>query len=255
MSKDERPYPTGWHAAALKHVRESPGVVVPRVNELIGPRSVLDVGCGPATWTAAFQEAGVEDVLGIEGAWLDPDLLQIDPERLLVHDLELPLTLERTFDLAISLEVGEHLSEGAAAQLVTLLTTAAPVVLFSAAVPFQGGTGHVNEQWPAYWQEKFAARGFVAVDVLRDALWNDERVAWYYRQNLMLYVRATALADYPALARDGVPEGSTVRALVHPDRYLRLAGLSGTRLLDRAKTQINHHVRPRLPARLGVLRR
>src|SRR5204862_3532668 len=135
--------------------------VVPLVMELVRPASVLDVGCGLGTWLAAFAEAGVADFLGMDGDYVDRAKLKIPAERFRAADLTNPPSPGRTFDLAVCLEVAEHLPEKASPRLVELLATAAPVVLFSAALPGQGGTRHINEQWPAFWQRLFAARGFV----------------------------------------------------------------------------------------------
>ena len=57
----------------------------------------------------------------------------------------------RRFDLALCLDVTEHLPRECADPLVTLLTSLAPVVAFSAAIPVQDSYNHVNCQWPAYW--------------------------------------------------------------------------------------------------------
>jgi hypothetical protein len=54
-------------------------------------------------------------------------------------------TARKRFDLAISLEVAEHLPEGSAGALVSTLIEAAPVVVFSAAIKGQSGTNHINE--------------------------------------------------------------------------------------------------------------
>jgi hypothetical protein len=133
-------------------------------------------------------------------------------------DLTDPPTLERTFDLAVCLEVAEHLPESAADGLVDLLSSAAPVVLFSAAIPGQEGEDHINEQWPTYWATKFADRGFESVDVLRPLLWEDQRVDWYYRQNMMLYVRSDA-SDQLTIPEGLIRLPSPPMALVHPEVY------------------------------------
>ena len=62
----------------------------------------------------------------------------------------------------------------------------APVVLFSAAIPGQGGVGHKNEQWPDYWANRFATHGYSVSGALRWRIWNDDRVENWYRQNLLL---------------------------------------------------------------------
>jgi hypothetical protein len=91
----------------------------------------------------------------------------------------------------------------------------APVVLFSAAIPGQGGYGHVNEQWPGYWARMFDECGYGVSDALRWAIWNDERVEPWYRQNLLLCASPTRLAE----AVRGVMPDSAPRAVVHPDVF------------------------------------
>ena len=74
-------------------------------------------------------------------------------------------------------------------RFVADLVALAPVVLFSAAIPGQGGTDHINEQWQDYWARLFAKHDYVALDFLRLKFWNDSRIEWWYRQNIILYVR------------------------------------------------------------------
>src|SRR5690606_34222821 len=104
-------------------------------------------------------------------------------------DLTKKLELNKKYDMAISLEVAEHLPESAADTFVESLTSHASIILFSAAIPQQGGQYHVNEQWPNYWNEKFKKRGFQAFDILRSEFWNNEHVPWWYRQNMVFFVK------------------------------------------------------------------
>ena len=120
----------------------------------------------------------------------------------------MPLGIDRRFSLAICLEVGEHLPPERAPGFVTDLTRLAPVVLFSAAVPGQGGTNHVNEQWSEYWVALFEAQGWTCRDAVRPWVRTNEDVAWWYRQNLYLAVAPTADAAYssfPRLAAERIP--------------------------------------------------
>jgi SAM-dependent methyltransferase len=182
--------------------------------------SLLDVGCGLGTWLEVARRRGIADAHGIEGAWARPapglaPLIQ-------VLDLERPFDLGRRFDLAISLEVGEHLSDAAAAGFVQSLTRHAPVVLFSAAIPGQGGHHHVNERFLPYWSDLFAAHGYRALDVIRGAIWHDATVLWWLRQNIVLFADDAALARHPGL---GAPAPGPL-SIVHPDFYaLRLQQL------------------------------
>lgn len=177
---------------------------------------------------------GVEDAIGIEGDWLDQGVLRFPREQLRLHDLSTPLDLGREFDLAISLEVGEHIPESSARTLVETVTRHAPVAVFSAAAPLQGGTQHVNERWPAYWAELFGERGFVSVDILRPRIWLDDDVAWYYRQNVFMAVREDALGNYPALRDEYERSHGRVLPLVHPEHFMRIARSSPVRLKDNA---------------------
>ena len=86
--------------------------------------------------------------------------------------------------------------------LVTRLTAAAPLVLFSAAIPGQPGIRHVNEQWPSYWRRLFAEQGFEQLDPLRREIRHDRRVKWWYRQNLLLYASKAAIAETPRLQEE-----------------------------------------------------
>lgn len=203
-------------AGALRSAR----AVVPFVQQLLQPASVVDVGCGSGAWLAAWRENGVTDVRGVDGAYVKPESLAIPAEQFTAHDLTQPLQLERQFDLVMSLEVAEHLPADNAAQFVRTLTTLGPVVLFSAAAPHQGGVEHINEQWPAYWAELFAQADFVAVDCLRRRFWHDAAVEWFYAQNLVLYARRDFVAQSAALQRELVNQSGLPPALVHPQKYL-----------------------------------
>jgi SAM-dependent methyltransferase len=221
-------YDADFYGGWSEITRTSAAEVVRLVMDLVGPRSVCDVGCGSGLWLQAFREAGVASVRGLDGPWVDPASLPFGAEHFEAVDMTRPFTVGGRYDLAMSLEVGEHLPPSRADGLVEALTDAAPVVLFSAAIPHQGGVRHINEQWPGYWVERFAARGFVVLDAIRPTVWEDERVADFYRQNIGLYVAREALDRYPAL--DGIEPGR-FPALVHPHHYLNLIEgqtLSGT---------------------------
>lgn len=182
-------------------------VVLPLVHTLTPFKSVVDVGCGLGGWLQAARECGADEVLGIDGHYVDRSRLLVAPESFLAHDLETTLDINRRFDLAISMEVAEHLSEDASDSFVALLCKLAPVVLFSAALPHQPGWRHVNCHWPAYWRRRFADHGYVALDAVRGSLLGSPTVPYYYRQATYLYVEDSAIGAYPALQESPrVPE-------------------------------------------------
>jgi SAM-dependent methyltransferase len=215
-----QPYTGEYYDALRDGARRSARGVVPFVLGLVPARSVIDVGCGRGTWLSVFREHGVEDLQGVDGDYIDRNRLEIPAERFRPHDLTRPFELDRTFDLAVSLEVAEHLPAEAADGFVASLTRLARVVLFSAAAPYQGGQNHVNEQWPAYWAERFARHGFLPVDCLRRRVWDNPDVEWWYAQNSFLYVEGDRLASDPALRRECEAAGPAALPLVHPRRYL-----------------------------------
>lgn len=194
-------------------------VVVPLVTDRIHPQRIVDLGCGIGAWLKVFKEHGCTQVRGYDGDYVDRALLTIDPSEFFVADLGKPLEDEfAPYDLAVSLETAEHIAPESADIFVESLTRLAPVVLFSAAIPGQGGTLHVNEQWPSYWAKKFLKRGYVPIDFIRPRIWDCEQVESYYIQNVILYARPEAIALYPLLAEEQA-KLSLPLDLVHPRQF------------------------------------
>lgn len=168
----------------------SAAVIVPLVNKLVRPSSVLDVGCGVGTWLSEWASQGVSDLLGLDGDYVDRTAIRIPSTSFRPVDLQSPFSLDRKFDLVESLEVAEHLEDSCADAFVQSLASHADTVLFSAAIPGQGGAHHVNEQWPSYWTAKFSQVGLRVFDVIRPIIWMDSRVDIWYRQNILLFSRS-----------------------------------------------------------------
>jgi SAM-dependent methyltransferase len=195
MEREGRFYTAKFYRE-LESTRESAREMLPIILELLKPASIVDLGCGAGHWLAAASELGVRDLLGVEGGWALKAKLAIAREKLLVHDLGTPLKLERRFDLALSLEVAEHLPASQAQAFVQTLCEAADRVVFSAAIPGQGGRHHVNERWPFYWSELFDGFGYECYDLLRPKIWNNPGVLWYYAQNCLIFARAGSLTQF-----------------------------------------------------------
>lgn len=176
-------------------------IVVPAVRTLLAVGSVLDVGCGRGAWLSEWCRQGVADVAGVDGAYVARERLLIPTDRFRAHDLAQPIDLGRRFDLVQSLEVAEHLAEGAANVFVDNLVRHGSVILFSAAVPGQGGEHHVNEQPYRYWRDKFLARGYVLFDAVRPLLAGDRRIEPWYRYNLLLFASPSAIGRLTAAAQ------------------------------------------------------
>lgn len=192
------------------HNLTAPREVVPFVMELVRPKSILDIGCGTGTWLKVFEEKGITDYLGVDGEYVDRTMLKIPIDKFLPHELQNSFSLGRRFDLVISLEVAEHLSERYADVFVHSLAEHGDTILFSAAIPGQDGQNHLNEQWPEYWEKKFLNHGFYFHDVLRPKIWKNDKIDFWYRQNIFLLKKEKPVKGlFDSLA------------LVHPELHLQ----------------------------------
>lgn len=212
-------YTTDWYRSRATGAEASSRAIVPYVIELVRPASVVDVGCGSGSWLATFQGLGVERICGVDGDWVPREQLQIPAESFIPANLATGIPIHDRFDLAVSLEVAEHLPESVAATFIESLTRLAPVVLFSAAIPGQPGHGHVNAQWPEYWATHFERHGYAPIDALRPRFWTDDSVKYFYRQNALLFADRDSLPELPGLAAVASAAERPVRALVHPQLY------------------------------------
>jgi SAM-dependent methyltransferase len=211
-----------------KHNLHDPNIIVPEIMRLLRPTSVIDFGCGIGTFLKVFKNCGVKKVLGIEGKWTNKALVNkyLEPYEFMVFDLQQSIFINNKFDLAISLEVAEHLDPNAADTFVANLVAASNVVLFSAAIPKQGGQNHINEQWITYWEDKFRNHGFILYDVIRPIFWDNNQLFWWYRQNMVVFAPPglqfhdpVQLVPYP------------MRNIVHPALFSTIANRSIIRTL------------------------
>ena len=189
-----------------------------------GVASILDVGCGPGSWIKAAGDVGIIDVVGVDGKIPERNALFCDPECIRELDLTTEWSLGRKFDLALCLEVAEHLPSEAAANLVRRLCGHSDNVFFSAAIPGQGGQHHVNCQWPDYWQHLFNKEGFSCYDDLRWKIWDSDEVEPWYRQNIFRAKRDTVLSGqepriprvvHPTMHKGMVLEAVNTASVIH----------------------------------------
>ena len=217
----EETYSPEFYNARQEGSKRSADHVSRWLCELLAPKSVLDVGCGTGSWLAAFKRNGVTDIWGLDGDWVPRDKLEIPLNCFRVIDLQKKTEVGRCFDLAVCLEVAEHLDATCADAFTLELARSSNVILFSAAVPGQGGCGHVNERWQDYWIERFQMLGFVCVDIVRGKFWNDKRVAWWYSQNAFLFVAKDKLSNYPALIEAEKTFSMGCKPIVHPELFMQ----------------------------------
>ena len=218
------PYDKEYYRALREGARRSAQAIVPLVMGLLHPRSAVDVGCGTGSWLSVFLQHGVEEILGIDREYVTGEILEIPEEEFLGHDLRFPLWMDRQFQLVVSLEVAEHLPCECAETYVDSLTRLGPAILFSAAVPFQGGTDHVNEQWPDYWVDLFRKKGFVALDPIRKQIWGHPDIEWWYSQNILMFMKREYMEDRPELQAERKDTRESQLSIVHPRMFMEMAG-------------------------------
>jgi Methyltransferase domain len=178
--------------------RTSARVVAEIIMPTLNPKSLLDVGCGRGAWLAEWRMAGVNDIMGIDGDYVNRSTLHVAVTEFEGRDLRHSFDLRRTFDLVQSLEVAEHISVEFAATFISNLVRHGDVVMFSAAVPGQGGEDHINEQPLEFWRKHFLQHGFEAYDVVRPHLVKKSQVAHWYKYNTLIYIHPRALSQVPA---------------------------------------------------------
>jgi hypothetical protein len=249
------PYDTSFYATRDRETRASAEAIVPIIQELLAPRTVIDVGCGVGTWLSVFAQSGVTEIRGVEGEWVRGAPLAIPADRLVLTDLTRPVGIPPgPFDLCMSLEVAEHLPPEAGPRFAELLTSLSRVVMFSAAIPMQGGVQHVNEQLQDYWAELFGRHGFRPVDCVRPRVWARDDVLWWYAQNTIVYVHSSVLPRYPLLQS----ANPALLRLVHPKKYVAAATLahpsahSLKSILSSLPSVVASAVRRRLLRRMGL---
>ena len=172
------------------HSVQSAKEILTELFQRLPHRSVVDFGCGIGSWLWVSRSLGAKDITGYDGDYVPESLLMIPKESFAAVDLEKPVCIKKKYDLAMSMEVAEHLHVEVADQFVKTLCDSADTVLFSAAHPGQGGDGHLNEQPKEYWIEKFERNGFHAVEISAHFR-NNEKIESWYRQNVVLFTVET----------------------------------------------------------------
>lgn len=115
----------------------------------------------------------------------------------------------------------EVIPEVSAEDLIPTLTNFLHVVLFSAAIPGQGGVGHINEQWPEYWCTLLEKYDFVVIDNIRWNFWDDPNILEWYKQNAFLFINKKKLSAYPQLKKELLKTKYPPYPAIHPQTWKR----------------------------------
>jgi hypothetical protein len=190
-------------------------------------KSILDIGTGIGTWLSVAEKYGISDYIGIDGEWVDRKLLKIPESKFIAHDLTKPINLNKQFDLIICLEVAEHLPDEASYVLIETIINHGSLILFSSAIPFQGGQNHINEQPYSYWEERFKLFDYKYFDYLRALFWQDKHIEWWYRQNIFIISKNFI----PPLASNNIQQ-QNMNMYIHPELFYSQVSLGNKRLND-----------------------
>ena len=211
-------YNKKFYANQVNGSRLSASKILPILFKEYFPSSVIDIGCGTGVWLKVALENGVEKVKGVDGDYVELDSLQIP------KDFFIPKNISQIkfkdiggrYDLAISLEVAEHLNIKDSENFIKFLTELSDVVLFFAAVPYQGGTNHLNENWLEFWASIFKGFDFYPIDIIREKIWDDPNVCYWYKQNIMIFAKKEKAKEIFS----DLKEEKLVYTHIHPDLFL-----------------------------------
>ncbi len=180
--------------------------------------TVVDLGCGVGTWLNEFKKKGAGSVRGYDGNYVNSKYLVIDQDEFISWDLNKKIIDEQKYDLAISLEVAEHLFPSRAKSFVKDLCSLSDVVLFSAAIPMQSERGkndHINERRLSYWIKLFRNEGYNILDVIRPQVWDDNKILCWYRENTVIFYKKSTVIPKHANEK----ELKHIYDIVHPELY------------------------------------
>ena len=198
---------------------QSSNVVVNVLFEIFKPKNVVDVGCGTGLILKFFKDKGV-NISGYEGEWINKELIEVNipSSSISIIDFEnIKIQNSSQNDLCVCLEVAEHVSIDQAENFVKFLIAHSSVIIFSAAVPNQGGFNHINEQWSDFWDNIFGKLGYIKFDILRPILWDQELVTWPYKQNMVVYVSDSDVSTFEKLSKMPI---NILKNPIHYESYI-----------------------------------
>lgn len=216
------------------------------IVELFRPNSVVEFGCGQGYLASELIRRGVQ-VVAMDG-YATPSIVN---ENFTFHridlnsDIDLHKLIESMpkFSLAVSFEVAEHLDESSSRSFVKAICSRVDAVAFSAAVPEQTGTGHINCKPRRHWKKLFEEEGFYLDDSLRKMFRSYDKIAIWYKLNTLVFRRCTGNRKIEDLERvidelldsESFSSSTYFKLLFDHQRVQYLVGVFGVRHLLRLR--------------------
>ncbi len=190
---------------------EVPQQIVPIILKYFKIKNIIDIWWWIWAFTKLFLDNWI-DAICVDWPRVNKNNLYIDEKYFVEKDLEQYNDFCKKYDLALSLEVAEHLSLAAAKNFVKTLCSCSDYIIFSAAIPHQWWQNHINEQPPEYRESLFKNEQYEIVDCFRVLIWDNKKIPWRYKNNIFLYHKKWT--DIPNGLSDKWPLYT-----VHPDAY------------------------------------
>jgi glycosyltransferase involved in cell wall biosynthesis len=164
------------------------------IKENINPKKVVDIGCGPGTYVYSLRDNNVNAY----GYDIDD---RVDGKDYL-KKLSLFEVNDKS-DVVICLEVAEHIETELSDSIVDSIIRNVNddgMIIWTAAIPGQGGVGHINCQTKEYWEEKFISRGFyrdcTIENNLLEYIRSGSHMGWFLQNLMVLKLKTMEHVDY-----------------------------------------------------------
>jgi 2-polyprenyl-3-methyl-5-hydroxy-6-metoxy-1,4-benzoquinol methylase len=143
--------------------KESREVLSKWIESDLNPSSLIEFGCGPSHVIEYFQDK--IDVVGVDSF---EDMKTMLPDNLspllILEDLENSKELDfGVFDVVVSTEVAEHISQKSEEAFLELLVRSGSKHLVFSASNKDKSPGHINPHPKSYWKDRIGAE------------WNEEK--------------------------------------------------------------------------------
>ncbi len=202
------------------------------------PRTAIDLGCGLGFVLRALKGRGVA-VTGVEGEWVATAAPEIERDDYILADLNEPFSVNDRFDLALSLEVAEHLKPERSEAFVDELCALSDTILFSAAIPGQGGYGHINPKFQDEWAALFAERDYKCYDPVRRQLAQHDVAFNWFTQNILLFVKEGRRVKKALAAHEIAPQAAAYVSKTQYNRRIRGLKKKVAELEEQLKAKAN----------------